>query len=188
MNPEKMYFELVMGLLDEIKLKSFALPKKRPPEPNGYYYEDKPHGIEFWVYPGEWWQIRRNIIYKLEEEEILKVLEEVRGDLGDGNRFIVELKSRFNDFYNQHKKGNVISKRLESEKFWVEANFQSGEIHLLIGDKEDDFGRHVHLIVGKSGELRIHEKDQSPAELLEKVVAITTKDGQKIEASLKFKK
>ncbi len=189
MHPNKIYLVLKSEVLNEIKLRSLALPSKQRPMPGrfGYTYI-KPYGIEFWISPGETFSLKRDIVYQLEDQGAIKVIEEIRGDLGyEGNRFIVQELDLFKEIFNRHDKGQKIIKKLESEGLWVQANFEGEEIHLFVGDKKDDEGRHTHLIIGKSGVIRVDEKDQSPSDLISKVVAITTKDGQEIEATLQFK-
>lgn len=186
MNPEYEYFKIVSGLLKEIKLKFLGLPKNPPPPEHSHmgYYTRKPHGVEFWIYPQKNYTLLRNTVYKLQEEGYLEVLDEMRGD--DGLRFIVSLKPSFDGIYNLHERGIKISKKLENENYWVQANFQNGEIHFIIGDKKEDGERHVHIILGKEGAIRVDQKDQPPAELLTQILAITTKDGKKIKAELTF--
>ncbi len=187
MNPEHEYFVIVSSLLKEIKLKSLGLPKNPPPleSTERGYYTSKPHGVEFWIQPQAHYTLLRNIVYKLQEENYIKVLDEMKGDGLDGTRFIVSLMPEFDRLYNLHEKGVKISKKLEDKNFWVQANFQDGEINLFVGDRKKDDGRHDHLILGKAGDLRIDPKDQAPPELLKQVLAITTKEGKKIKAELK---
>jgi hypothetical protein len=186
MGPERKFLEYVMSILEEIKLQSLALPKRQPPSPKSIYEHFKPHGVEFKLENHHKYSLKRNIVYKLEDEDVLEVLDETPDDMYGGARFIVKLKDRFDEFYNINKIGVRITKRLESEKYWVNASFQGEEIHLIVGDKEDDEGRHVHLILGKSGGIRQDEKDLTAADLLKKVIAITTKDGTEIKATLEM--
>lgn len=188
MNPEHEYFTIVSRLLREIKLKSLGLPKNPPPpEPEmGYHNIKKPHGVEFQIQPQTYYTLLRNIVYKLQEENHIKILNEMRGDGLDGTRFIVFLNPSFDEIYNLHEKGIKISKKLEDKNFWTQANFQNGEIHFLVGEKEKDDGRHIHIILGKAGDIRIDSKDQSPSELVSQILAVTTKKGQEIKAELKF--
>ncbi len=140
MNPERLYLKIVTGILREIKLKSLGLPKNPPPsESAGFgYFIRKPHGVEFWIQPNEYFTLQRNIIYKLQEEDLMEVLDETPGDFNyEGVRFIVGLKPQFEAFYKLHEKGEKISKKLEDGNFWVQANFQDGAIHLFIGEKKE---------------------------------------------------
>lgn len=189
MSPERIYLQLLGNLLKEVKLKSLGLPKNpSPPEHMymGYSYQ-RPHGVEFWIKPGTYYNLQRNIVYKLQEENVLEVIDETRDELGiDGLCFIVQLKPAFDDLYRMHEKGERITKKLEDENHWVRANFENGEIHLFMGERKDDEGNHVHIILGKTGEVRVDPKDQNPAELLKQVLALTTKEGKTIKAELSF--
>jgi len=188
MNPKQEYFKMVSALLSEIKLKSLCLPKNHPPKPEGCYTE-KPHGVEFYIRPQSNYILLRNIIYKLQEENYIKVLDETEGDFGyEGTRFIILLKPTFEQFYNLHEKGEKISRRLENKDYWVQANFQGNEIHFFIGLKKEPDGEHVHLILGTNGDIRVDKSDKSPEKLLKQVLAITTKEGETIEAKLNFTK
>mgnify|MGYP001564946300 CR=1 FL=1 len=188
MNPEHEYFKIISRLLREIKLKSLGLPKNPPPlESAGFgYYTRKPHGVEFWIQPQVNYTLLRNIVYKLQEENYIKVLDETRGDGLDGTRFIISINPSFEEIYNLNEKGIKISKKLEDEEYWVRANFQNNEIHFFIGSKKDLDGEHVHLILGTTGEVRIDKNDRNPEELLKQVLAVTTKEGKTIKAELKF--
>ena len=189
MNPERAYLQLLSDLLKDIRLKSLALPKTPPPDEHMYlgYSYHKPHGVEFWIRPGTDYTLQRNMVYKLQEEGTLRVLDENRDEYGyDGTCFTVKLEDSFDKFYKLHEKGERISKKLENENYWVHANFENGEIHLMIGEKKNDEGEHVHLILGKTGEVRIDPGDQKPSTLLTQVLAITTKEGKTIKAELHF--
>ena len=176
-------------VLNEIRLQNLALPKNQIREPSHFgYSERKPHGAEFWIRPGEIYRLQRNIVYQLEEEGAIEVLQEMRSDLGyEGVRFIVKVHPKFDEIFKKHDKGVKIVKRLETEGLWVQANFEGEEIHLFVGEKEDD-GKHMHLILGKSGEVRVDEKDKAPGDLVKKVIAITTRDDKEIKAVLEFEK
>lgn len=188
MSPEGEYLKIVSNLLREIKLKSLGLPKNPPPPQHVGFgnYRSKPHGVEFWIQPQTNYTLLRNIVYKLQEENYIQVVDETRGDGLDGTRFIVSLKPSFEDIYNLHEKGVKITKRLEDENYWVHANFQNNEIHFFIGLKNDPDGDHVHLIMGTTGEVRIDKNDKNPADLLKQVLAVTTKEGRTIKAELRF--
>lgn len=184
----KDHISLKLNLVSEIYRRSLSLPKKQPPRPSGeIYHYVKPHGVEIWISPGAHYDEKRNLIYKLAEEGYIKVLDETRGDLSyEGVRFILNINDNLKDIYKQLTYGEKITKKIQDEDTWVQTNIEGETIHLFIGSKKEYDGRHVHLIIDKEGSIRFDNKDQSPSELLEKVVAITTKEGKRIKASLFF--
>lgn len=76
-----------------------------------------------------------------------------------------------------------IIKNLKNDNLWVRTVDQGKDFHIIIGDRSDKTGGHVHFIVGQTGEIRIDPEDKAPQELVEKVVSITTKHGQLVKAS-----
>lgn len=77
-----------------------------------------------------------------------------------------------------------LKRRLEDKNLWIQSNIENDEEHLIIGDRSKEKGQHVHLIVGKTGEIRIDPKDSAPHELLRSVeTVLTLKDGKKIRST-----
>lgn len=71
-----------------------------------------------------------------------------------------------------------IIKNLKDEKLWVRSSLEGKDLHILIGERGDKHGEHVHLISDSdTGEIRVHAEDKSPKELIERVAVITTKSG-----------
>ena len=88
------------------------------------------------------------------------------------------------NFFEQQLSEKTIKRRLENGQLWIEARIQSEDEHIFVGDKRDRSSK-VHLIIdGKTGEIRIDPKDQSPQDLLIHVETIlTTRDGQRIRST-----
>lgn len=76
-----------------------------------------------------------------------------------------------------------IIKNLKNDNLWVRTVDQGKDFHIIIGDRSEKSGEHVHFIVGQTGEIRIDPEDKAPQELVEKVVSITTKHGYLVRAS-----
>jgi len=76
-----------------------------------------------------------------------------------------------------------IIKNLKNDNLWVRTVDQGKDFHIIIGDRSEKSGEHVHFIVGQTGEIRIDPEDKAPQELVEKVVSITTKHGYLVKAS-----
>lgn len=90
------------------------------------------------------------------------------------------------DFFEQHIAEKNIVNRLEDEKLWVASRTQGNEQHLLVGDRQKN-GEKVHLVFGKTGEIRIDKKDQAPMEIFRKVESVLTKfDGSIVKSTLEF--
>lgn len=71
-----------------------------------------------------------------------------------------------------------IIKNLKDEKLWYRTSLEGKDLHILIGEREDKHGEHVHLISDSdTGEIRVDAGDKSPSELIERVAIITTKSG-----------
>ncbi len=71
-----------------------------------------------------------------------------------------------------------IIKNLRDEKLWVRSSLEGKDLHILIGERGDKRGEHVHLISDSdTGEIRVHAEDKSPKELIERVAVITTRSG-----------
>jgi len=83
-----------------------------------------------------------------------------------------------------------IKRKLKDEELWVQSNIQGDEEHIFIGNRDDKDGRKVHLVVGKTGEIRVDPSDKPPGELLDRVTSITTRAaGKRIsftKATLEF--
>jgi hypothetical protein len=88
------------------------------------------------------------------------------------------------NYLEQYLDAKRVKNRLENENLWVESHIESGEEHLFIGDK-DKRGQHVHVIRGRTGELRVDEKDLAPQHLVSKVestLEVTLVSGQKVRS------
>jgi hypothetical protein len=78
-------------------------------------------------------------------------------------------------------KQDRIIKNLKNEKLWVRSSLQGKDLHMLVGEREDGTGGHVHLISDSdTGEIRVDSDDKSPSGLIERVAVITMKDGSTI--------
>ncbi len=78
-------------------------------------------------------------------------------------------------------KQDRIIKKIKNEKLWVRSSLQGKDLHMLVGEREDGTGGHVHLISDSdTGEIRVDGDDKSPNELIERVAVITMKDGSSI--------
>lgn len=74
-----------------------------------------------------------------------------------------------------------IIKNLKNEKLWFRSSLEGKDLHILIGERDDKHGEHVHLISDSdTGEIRVHAEDKSPKDLIERVAVITTKSGATI--------
>lgn len=82
------------------------------------------------------------------------------------------------------KKEKTIKKRLETEGLFVESRTQDEDLHLLVG-KKDGSGNKAHIIIdGKTGEIRVDDKDQAPEEVVNKIeTVLTLKSGRKIKST-----
>jgi len=183
MNAWKRFISIQSKIVDDIYFKHLSLPTKQPKNAGHNYNE---HGVELWIMFGVEFTDKRNIIHKLEQEGYLEILREQRDDMSGGTCFILDIKQDFHSLYKKLSLGDKIIKSIDDDDIWVQANIEGENIHLLIGEK-DNYGKHVHLIIGKTGEIRIDEKDQAPADLLKKVVSITTNEEKKIEVTMEFK-
>lgn len=111
MTTEEKFNQDVWLILQKIKEKYLATPKKQPPQPENIYlgvYADntKPHGVEIWIHNGDKFNQQRNIIHKLKEQGVLKILDETRGDFNwEGTRFILKiLQPKFDEVYREYEK------------------------------------------------------------------------------------
>lgn len=74
-----------------------------------------------------------------------------------------------------------IIKNLKNEKLWLRSSLQGKDLHILVGEREDSKGEHVHLISDSdTGEIRVDADDKSPSDLIERVAVITMKGGSTI--------
>ena len=132
LTPEEKFYSEVWKLLEKIKEKYLATPKKQPPKPeNNLFCEPhKPHGVEIWLNYGSLFNQQRNIIYKLQEWKSLKVLDETRGDLNyEGTRFIFKiLQPRFNKIYQSWEKIN--------ENPWLSEENKIVQIKKVLGERQ----------------------------------------------------
>jgi len=88
------------------------------------------------------------------------------------------------NYLEQYLDSKRIKNRLEDKNLWVESHIENGEEHLFIGDKKDR-GQHTHVIRGRTGEIRIDEKDIGPqllASKIESTLEVTLVGGQKIRS------
>lgn len=84
------------------------------------------------------------------------------------------------EIFEQYLGEKKIKRRIENEGLWVQSTTEGNDIHILIGERDGSSNK-VHLVLGKTGEIRIDSKDQAPHDILEKVEAtLTTNKGEKI--------
>ncbi len=136
MTPEKKIYYEGWKLLQEIKEKYLTTSQKQPlPPQNEHIHTAKPHGVETWLHDGDAFQLRKNIIYKLQEWKLFEVLDETREDFNyEGTRFILKiLQPRFNEVYRSWEEINgnpwfsETSKIVEVEKLLKGKQKQSEE-------------------------------------------------------------
>lgn len=138
MTPEEKFYSEVWRLLKEIKEKYLATPKKQVPSPqNEYIHITKPHGVEIWLNYGSLFKLRKNIIYKLEEWKILKVLDETRGDFNyEGTRFILKiLQPRFNKVYQSWEEID--------ENPWLSEESKIAQTKKILEGRQKQFGKNI---------------------------------------------
>ncbi|MDD4333157.1 MAG: hypothetical protein PHT51_03525 [Patescibacteria group bacterium] len=108
----------------------------------------------------------------------------------DSNGFATNGKEYINPYFNffeQYISEKKIRQRLADEDLWVESVTQGDEQHIMIGKRDNDSGDKVHIVMGKTGEIRIDGKDKAPVEVLRKAESIlTTADGKTIKTTLEF--
>lgn len=105
---EKIYYE-GWKLLQEIREKYLTTPQKQPlPPQNEHIHTAKPHGVETWLHHDDAFQLRKNIIYKLQEWKLLEVLDETCRDFSyENTRFILKiLQPRFDEVYRSWEEIN----------------------------------------------------------------------------------
>jgi hypothetical protein len=96
----------------------------------------------------------------------------------------LEYLNNWFEFLKQYLENKRIKNRLENEGLWVQSHIENNEEHLFIGEKNDK-NQHIHIIRGRTGELRIDEKDLNPQNLVSKVestLEVTLSNGQKIRS------
>jgi hypothetical protein len=78
----------------------------------------------------------------------------------------------------------TIKRRLSNEEFFIESRSQGEDEHIFIGNK-DGKGKKAHIIIdGKTGEIRVDDKDQPPEEVVLKIeTVLTMPNGKKIKSS-----
>src|SRR3989338_735201 len=108
--------------------------------------------------------------------------------LKDISHFVNHKSEEIDVYEFDEKKLDFIKKKLRDEHLWIRSKIQGDEEHIFIGKREDTSGKKVHLIAGKTGELRIDPNDEQPSDLLKRIVSITTKEGRRITSTLEFEK
>jgi hypothetical protein len=88
------------------------------------------------------------------------------------------------NFFEKQLGEKTVKRRLEDAQLWLESRVQGEDEHIFVGDKRDPSSK-VHLVIdGKTGEIRIDPKDQSPHDLVTHVVTIlTTTSGRRIRST-----
>lgn len=81
--------------------------------------------------------------------------------------------------------GEKITRRLKTEGYFVQANADKEDIHLMIGSRERSDGQKVHAIVdGVTGEVRLEEGPETPHDVLESIESVlTTKSGERFKVT-----
>lgn len=87
------------------------------------------------------------------------------------------------EIFEQYLGEKKIKRRIENEGLWVQSTIEEDDIHIFTGERDGSPDK-VHLVLGKTGEIRIDSKDQTPHDILEKVEAILkTKRGEKVRVT-----
>jgi hypothetical protein len=90
----------------------------------------------------------------------------------------------FLNILEQYLAEKTIKERIDSKDFFVESRIQGEDQHIFIGDRKSN-GDKAHITIdGKTGEIRIDDKDQQPEEFVHKIETILIlKNGKKIRTT-----
>ncbi len=92
------------------------------------------------------------------------------------------------NIFNQYEAEKTLKSRKELKDFFIESrvNGPDGDQHILVG-KKDGSAEKAHIIIdGKTGEIRVEEKEDNhpPEEVFDKIETILTrKDGSRIRTT-----
>ncbi len=110
----------------------------------------------------------------------------IKNCLNDVVQFISQKTEEMNVYHIEPEPkydAEVIKKRLKDKDLWAQSKQIGEEEHIFIGERADKTGSKVHLVVGKTGELRIDPSDKPPGDILKRVTALTMRSGKKITST-----